>query len=155
VLIAEFFVPGPPIAKGRPRVALRAGRPVAYTPDRTVRYESTVALIGAQAMDGRSPIAEPVELSVRAFFPIPQSWPKARRAAALAGELAHASRPDLDNVVKAVADGLAGICWPDDASVVAVLAEKTYSETPGVAVRVRIWQPAALLGRWEASCVST
>lgn len=83
MLIAEFFVPGPPIAKGRPRVALRAGRPVAYTPDRTARYESTVALIGAQAMDGSSPIAEPVELSVRAFFPIPQSWPKARRAAAI------------------------------------------------------------------------
>lgn len=128
------------MAKGRARISTRSGRTLAYTPARTARYESTVALFGAQAMAGRPPTVEPVELSVRAFFPVPPSWPKARRAAALTGELAHVSRPDLDNVVKAVLDGLSGVCWPDDASVAAVVAEKTYAETPGVSVRVSIWQ---------------
>ncbi len=34
------------------------------------------------------------------------------------------TRPDLDNLVKNVLDALNGVCWRDDASVVALLAYK-------------------------------
>lgn len=140
-LIAEFRVPGPPIAKGRPRVALRGGHAVAYTPARTVRYESTVALLASQAMAGRPAATGPVELSVVADFPIPASWPKKRRQDAEDGLLAHGHRPDLDNVTKAVLDGLAGIVVADDSQVAVLFAEKRYSSVPGVHVVVRQWQP--------------
>jgi Holliday junction resolvase RusA-like endonuclease len=140
-LICEFVVPGPPIAKGRPRVALRNGRAMAYTPARTVRYESTVALLASQAMAGRPPVAEPVELSVVADFPIPASWAKKRRQDAAEGRLAHGHRPDADNVSKAVLDGLAGIVLTDDALVATLYVEKRYAETPGVHVVVRKWRP--------------
>ncbi len=50
--------------------------------------------------------------------------------------LRHTSRPDLDNIVKAVLDGMNGSLLADDALVWVTLAAKIYSETPGVDVGV-------------------
>ncbi len=59
--------------------------------------------------------------------------------AARAGTELHTKRPDLDNVLKAIKDGLNGIVWGDD-SQVAVLREcrKGYSDTPRVVVTVEV-----------------
>ena len=135
----RFWVPGAPIAKGRPKFAVRGGYAVAYTPKRTVRYESTVALAASDAMAGRPPIDAAVRVEIRAFFPIPASWPKKRRQDAADGLVAHTYRPDADNVTKAVLDGLAGILIADDSSVCDLLVQKRYSDRPGVSVAVMPW----------------
>ena len=46
----------------------------------------------------------------------------------------HAKRPDSDNIVKAVLDGLNLIAYHDDAQVWAHNVRKVYSEHPGVTV---------------------
>ena len=46
-------------------------------------------------------------------------------------------KPDLDNVLKAVLDGLNGIAFVDDSQVVNVCMAKHYDLTPRVAVTVR------------------
>ena len=132
-----FEIPGDPVAKARPRAAMVAGRARLYTPAKTEKYEARVALFAQQAMAGRPVMAGPVALSVTALFPIPASWPKKRQAAARAGTEQHTKRPDLDNILKAIKDGMNGVAWKDD-SQVCVLREcrKGYSDTPRVLVTV-------------------
>lgn len=133
----RFEIPGEPTAKARPRATMMQGRARLYTPAKTEKYEARVALFAQQAMAGRPVIEGPVALSVTALFPIPASWPKKRQAAARAGTEQHIKRPDLDNVLKAIKDGLNGVAWKDD-SQVCVLREcrKGYSDTPRVLVTV-------------------
>lgn len=137
-----FEIPGEPVAKGRPRTAIvrsKAGKIGTrhYTPEKTEKYEARVAVFAQQAMAGRPVIDGPVALSVTALFPIPPSWSKKRQAAARAGAEQHTKKPDLDNVIKAIKDGLNGVAWKDD-SQVCVLREcrKGYSDTPRVLVTV-------------------
>lgn len=136
-MAVEFFVPGQPVGKGRPRATVRAGRARLYTPAKTEKYEARVALFAQQAMAGRPVMAGPVALSVTALFPIPTSWPKKRQAAARAGTEQHTKRPDADNCAKAILDGLNGVVWKDDSQVVTLSIEKRYSDRPGVLVTVK------------------
>ena len=45
-------------------------------------------------------------------------------------------KPDIDNVLKAVLDGLNKIAYSDDTQVIAGSFEKFYSDNPGVIVEV-------------------
>jgi len=47
------------------------------------------------------------------------------------------TKPDADNVVKAVFDGLNGVLWRDDVLVVDLRVRKRYAATP--CVRVEVW----------------
>lgn len=67
----------------------------------------------------------PVEMTINAFFPIPKSWPKAKRKASRF----HTTRPDLDNIVKLVKDALNGHAYHDDSAVVKLTASKNYTVT--------------------------
>ena len=69
-------------------------------------------------------------------MPIPASWPKKAKAAALAGQVAASSKPDLDNMVKAVFDGLNGIAWIDDKQVIEESSRKMYGEEPRIEITV-------------------
>jgi len=124
----SLTIPGQPIAKGRPRVTTRGGKPRAITPERTRIYERTVAIVAAQ--HGQWRMNGPVRVSIEAVFERPKR---------LKGEyrIVHDKRPDLDNVVKAVLDGLAAHL--DDANVYALNASKVYAakgERPHVSVHL-------------------
>lgn len=128
----RFTVPGVPVAKGRPRISTRGGFARAYTPAKTVAYEGLVALAGQDAMNGVAPYCGPLAVEARAVFPIPASWTKKRRAAALY----HTSKPDGDNLAKAIGDGLNGVVWKDDSQVASWRIVKVYGETPGLHIEV-------------------
>lgn len=133
-----FTVPGQPIGKGRPRVASRGGKfAQLYTPAKTASYEGLVAMAGRTAMDGRDLIAGPVAVSLDIRLAIPVSWSKKKQAAALSGLVAATKKPDIDNVEKAIFDGLNGVVWDDDVQVVRVEKQKRYAGVPGVAVTIR------------------
>ena len=55
---------------------------------------------------------------------------------ALEGEIYPTTKPDKDNVIKAVYDGINGIVWKDDVQVVDGCQRKRYGEVPGVKVRI-------------------
>ena len=132
----EFTVPGAPAGKGRPRVARFAGRSRLYTPAATVAYENRVAHAGMQAMAGRPLLDGPVDVTLLIDCPVPASWSKRKQAQALAGEIRPTTKPDVDNVLKAVADGLNGVVWRDDVQVVSVAMRKAYAATPCVRVQI-------------------
>jgi Holliday junction resolvase RusA-like endonuclease len=128
-------IPGAPKGKGRPRATRRG---VMYTPAETRSREGVVAALAMQAMNGRHAFCGPVAMDVRVVCPIPKSWPKKRQAAALVGAELPTGKPDLDNVLKLVLDGLNGIAFADDAQVVAFgELRKVYGPQPVTVVTVR------------------
>lgn len=129
-----FKVYGEPVAKGRPRFT-RQGR--AYTPKKTHDYESEVAAMAKAAMGSSEPLETPVAVYVYVTFPIPQSYSKKRTEACLNGFERHTKRPDLDNCVKAVTDGMNGIVYKDDSQITSLHATKVYGTTAIVEVMVR------------------
>lgn len=136
--VIRFTVPGAPVGKGRPKVASRGGRfAQLYTPEKTANYEGLVAHAGQVAMNGRDLIAGAVSVQLDIRLPVPASWSKRKQNAALDGQLLPTKKPDIDNVEKAIFDGLNGVVWNDDVQVVDVTKRKRYSAVPGVGVVVR------------------
>lgn len=131
-----FVVPGEPVGKGRPRVGRVGGHARLFTPQKTASYEGLIAHAGHQAMAGRQLLEGPVLVELHIALSIPQSMSKKRKAQAIAGELFPTKKPDMDNVIKAIYDGLNGVVWKDDVQVVDAFVRKRYGETPGVKVRV-------------------
>lgn len=139
----EFFVPGAPVGKGRPRAARRGAGVVMFTPEKTADYEALVAATAAAALAGGMRIGTsqlldgPLAAMLEMQFPVPSSWSKAKRARALAGVEWHTSKPDADNVAKAILDACNGVVFRDDAQVVMLAATKAFSDEPGVRVVIR------------------
>ena len=129
-----FKVYGEPVAKGRPRFT-RQGR--AYTPKKTHDYESEVAMMAKAAMGSSEPLETPIAVYVYVTFPVPQSYSKKRTEACLNGSEKHTKRPDLDNCVKAITDGMNGIVYHDDSQITSIHATKVYGTVAMVEVLVK------------------
>jgi Holliday junction resolvase RusA-like endonuclease len=133
-----FTIPGEPIAKGRPRATTINGMARMYTPKKTANYESLVAYAAQEAMAGRPMLEGPLELSFEARFTIPKSWTKKRLAAQAECPEFVTKKPDLDNLEKALGDGMNGVVFADDSQIAQNgLCRKVYGATPGVTVTVR------------------
>lgn len=133
-MTVSFFVPGEPVAQGRPRMTTINGRPRMFDAPKSANYKALVAMLASKEMDGREPMVKPVEVVVTIYKPVPQSWSKKRRMLALAGQIHPVGRPDIDNYIKAAFDGLNQIVFQDDRLVTKVTATKMYSTTPGLSV---------------------
>ena len=132
--VARFFVPGEPVAKGRPRASTIGGKARLYTPAKTQNYENLVRLACTNIV--AAPLFGPCAVSVEAVLPIPQSWSEKRTRAALDGAEKPTKRPDLDNYLKAILDGMNGVAFADDCQVVEISARKRYGSRPGVWVEL-------------------
>lgn len=129
-----FAIPGRPTGKGRPKFARRGDHVRTYTDAKTASYENKVALFAANAMQGRAMFDGPICVSVLAHFAPPKSAPKAQRAAMLDGTIYPTVKPDLDNCIKAVLDGLQGVAFADDVTVTWINAGKRYADADRVVV---------------------
>jgi Holliday junction resolvase RusA-like endonuclease len=131
-----FTVPGEPQGKGRAKIVKIGGFSRMATPQKTVAYEGLVAHAASLAMRGAQPFACAVAIEVDVVCSIPKSATKRFTAQALAGDVRPTKKPDADNVLKAICDGMNGVVWKDDVQAVDVLLRKRYGATPGVHVRV-------------------
>ncbi|WP_082494626.1 RusA family crossover junction endodeoxyribonuclease [Methylobacterium sp. Leaf108] len=131
---------GLPVGKGRPRFAKATGH--AFTPGRTRSYESALRLAGQDVMGEAAPIDGPLAVSVVAVFPVPVSWPKKRRAAALSGDLWPTIMPDADNLLK-VLDALNEVVWRDDKQIAKAAIEKRYGAKPELVIQIEELAPVA------------
>lgn len=125
-----FEIPGRPWAKQRPRFSRRSGR--AFTPKETVSFEQTVGTIAA--LHFPAPLEGPVRLRIAATFETPASWSKKKTAETI--NRPHMQRPDLDNIVKAISDGLNRIAYADDGQIVQVEASKIWGPAGRTVVTV-------------------
>ena len=137
-----FVVPGDPRGKGRPRAKTaksKTGKSFVhmYTDEKTVSYETIVALSANKAMAGKEIIKGAVCVNLDMFLPIPKSWSKKKQKQAADGLIYPTVKPDIDNVEKAIFDAINNIVWCDDVQVVFVKKMKKYSSVPCVKVTVQ------------------
>lgn len=102
-MIYRFTVIGPPRGKERPRVT-RYGT---FTPKRTKQYEHAVKLVARMLL--------------------PHDWPMDRSYRL---HVAFTGRSDVDNVLKAVADALQGVCYINDRQVAKSMVERLPPSKP-------------------------
>lgn len=140
----RFVVPGQPQGKGRPRVGQIAGHARMFTPAKTVQYESFIALQAQIAMQHRDLVEGPVAVRIFIACQIPESKSKKWKADALAGLILPTTKPDKDNVIKAVFDALNGVVWKDDVQVCDLDSKKRYSAHPRVEVEIVPFAVASL-----------
>ncbi len=131
-----FTVPGQPQGKGRPRIGKVGPHARMFTPAKTVSYEGLIAHCAQQAMAGRPMFDLAVFCVIYIDCRLPASWSAKKHWAALAGQVLPTSRPDADNVVKAIFDGCNGVLWRDDVLVTDLRVRKRYAATPCVRVEV-------------------
>jgi Holliday junction resolvase RusA-like endonuclease len=132
-----FTVYGEPVAKGRPRFSTRGKFPVAYTPEKTKTYETEVGMMAKAAMGASEALEGALEAFIYVTFPVPASYSKKRTEACLSDIEKHTKKPDLDNVVKLIFDGMNGIVFKDDSQITSIHATKVYGEVPKVEILVR------------------
>lgn len=131
----KFTVSADPVAKARPRVN-RNGR--VWTPKKSKDFEGAVCRSAIEAHPGPE-LNGPLCLMVRLVKKRPKAMSASKHGAGLVAAI---TKPDIDNYLKAVMDGVtkAGL-WKDDAQVVSVSAAKYYAEIDGEPrVEVRIWE---------------
>jgi Holliday junction resolvase RusA-like endonuclease len=122
-------IPGTPVGKGRARSAplMRGGKPVLgaggrpivthHTPEKTASFENLVKLAAQAAMGSRAPLEGAIEVEIALYVMPPASWSNKKKSQALAGIIKPTTKPDADNVIKALFDACNGICWRDDCQV--------------------------------------
>lgn len=133
-----FVVPGIPQGKGRGKIVAWGNKRGIKTPEKTVAYEGLVAHSAQAAMGGHALLEGACMVEMDITCPVPTSWSKRKQAAALAGQIYPTTKPDKDNVIKAIYDGMNGVVWRDDVQAVDGVQRKRYGAVPGVRVRVAV-----------------
>ena len=111
-----FVIPGRPQGKQRPRLG-KGG--CVYTPTATKKYERAVANWALVCRPRIWRLDWPIAVEVSCYF---------------SDERCH----DIDNVLKAVMDGMNGVLYHDDSQVVSASVSKAIDRSdPRVEVRVR------------------
>jgi len=125
-----FILWGEPVGKGRPRF----WQGHAVTPPKTKAYEKEVARI--YKMYGGEMMSGPVRIAVTAWYRIPKSASKKLKHQMEIGEVRPTKKPDIDNVMKIIMDGLTGVAYEDDKQVVEFRIDKFYDYEPKVTVLI-------------------
>jgi Holliday junction resolvase RusA-like endonuclease len=123
-------IPGQPVAKGRPRVCKWG----TYTPEKTVNYETLVKEL--YSINNFPKLSGQLRMEIKSYFTIPKSASALKRIMMSTGQIRPVKRPDLDNLVKIIADALNTIAYDDDSQIVTAIAEKYYSYLPRVEVNI-------------------
>lgn len=132
----KFTVLGEPYGKGRPRFNTHTGH--AITPGKTVSRENLIAVeYRRQCGDFRFPDDAQLDMRILAFYSVAKSDSKVKRARKLCGAIRPTKKPDMDNVVKLVADALNMVAYKDDTQIVDCQCRKFYSETPRTEIIIR------------------
>ena len=114
-MIYEFEMPGEIIGKARPRMNTRTGR--AYTPPKTKLYEYSLRQWFCINYPNFKQIEGRVKVLVIAYFDIPKSTSKKKRNEMLLNNISPTKKPDIDNILKIVLDGMNKFAYKDDTQV--------------------------------------
>lgn len=142
--VIQFTVYGEPQGKGRPRFVARYN-PVmqksfgqAHTPEKTIVYENLIRTeYSLQTKNFRYPDDAMLDMRILAYYGVPKSVSKKKKALMLEGKIRPTKKPDMDNVMKVVADSLNQVAYKDDTQIVDAQCRKFYSEKPRIEVVIK------------------
>lgn len=127
-----FIVPGKPQGKARAKTYhnKNMGFTTTVTPDQTVLYENFIKECFLQKSKGTFyEKGTPVSLQITARFLPMSSVSKKRRKEMLERKELPLKKPDIDNIVKVVADALNGVAYHDDTQIARVESIKIYADS--------------------------
>jgi Holliday junction resolvase RusA-like endonuclease len=135
--MTSFTIPGEPVAQGRPRFSTFNRFPVAIDPKESREFKSKAAFFAKQANFYRDD--GPLKIVARFYFKRPK-YADGKKFST--GAIACFRRPDIDNAIKCLFDGIRGIIYRDDSQVCKVLAMKFYHEAGGQPrTEVEVYEP--------------
>ena len=128
-----FVVPGEPVPQPRARVSTRGGFARAYVPRQhpVHAYRDVIAITAKAA--GATVTDEAVSVTISATFGRPKSH---RNKGGLKKSAPLMPREDVDNLAKAVLDGLTGVAWHDDKQVASLHIVKRYGTAGATEVSI-------------------
>jgi Holliday junction resolvase RusA-like endonuclease len=118
----KIFIPGEPIAQPRVKVSTRGGFARAYVDAKHPIYAYKQAIKLAHVKAGGGVLEGPVSIKIVCWFERPKSHSKKRRQQAEP----KTTKPDLDNIGKAILDALNESAYNDDGQVSKLTVEKWY-----------------------------
>jgi len=138
LFVCQLEFPGVPKAVQSFRYT-RTGRK--YQPGDVMSWKAYIDTMAREQYKGGPLVANiPLELDVIFEFAIPKSAKKAERVAVGEGKLIpKTTKPDVDNLIKGLADALAGIVYERDQQVFQLSARKWLSCRNMTTVVVRKW----------------
>lgn len=99
-----------------------------YTPKATQTYEKQIAQAYIEASGGYTFGDKPIDIWITAVFPKAKTSKKEYPTI----------KPDIDNIQKAVFDGLNGIAYSDDKQIISAVAHKTFCKLDGEEPRLLV-----------------
>lgn len=140
----KFVVLGEPQGKGRPRFVARYNPTTqksfgqAHTPEKTIVYENLVRTeYGLQCRGFKFQDDAMLDMRIIAYYGIPASKSKKVKEKMRNHLIRPIKKPDMDNVVKVIADSLNQVAYKDDTQIVDQMCRKFYSDNPRVEVIIR------------------
>lgn len=139
----RIVIPGVPVPWARVGANTAHGVQF-YTKPKSREYTDRIRGKAMVKMQGRGAILTgPVSMRIMVNKPIPKSWPKWKRKAALLNQFLPIKKPDLDNYEKSPLDALSKIVYVDDAQVTDKITTKRYAAEPSLIVIVAPIEPVA------------
>ena len=126
----SFTIEGEPVGKGRPR----HGKYKTYTPAKTKSVENNIAYL--YKVNVGYYFEGYVKLNINLYYSIAKSDSKKKKLMKLNNELRPNKKPDIDNVVKLVADALNEVAYKDDTQIIEIECRKFYSDIPRMEVTI-------------------
>lgn len=124
----EFFVAGLPKGQPRPKAYNRGKHAGVYDPGTADGWKDYVRS-AARRVAPKQPMQGPVALRMIVNFPRPKAHLRKDGRLRPGAPIFHTSKPDSDNVAKAVMDAITnlGTYWRDDAQVARLDIQKRYT----------------------------
>lgn len=132
-----FSIPGKPVpSRRRTAVNWKAKKIWSRKTPETENFHALVRAKAQDAMAGHPPFTKPVKLEFTVYWPIPKHTSRIRTSQAMSGARRPATRPDLENFIKTVADALSGVVYLDDSQIVDLHVQKFYADFPKLDIEV-------------------
>ena len=132
----SMTLPFDPTPKGRPRFSVHYNHVMTHTPPKTKAFESQIGFYYRSEGGIKFDKGIPLRVSIAFGMPIPKSASKKAKIDMQADIKKNTCNPDLDNLTKAVLDGLNEVAWYDDAQIVQLNVEKKYSGKPFIHITI-------------------
>lgn len=133
----RLVIKGEPVSAGRPRFSGRGGFVKAYDPKKSRDYKTLIKQQALQQLPaGYQSVDGPIEVDIKVYRSIQKSISKKEYARRLSNDVRPTVKPDTDNYIKIILDGLNKLIWLDDNQITDISAHKYYSDNPRVEVEV-------------------
>jgi Holliday junction resolvase RusA-like endonuclease len=125
----KFTILIEPEAKQRPRVMMKGGHPLIYSPSENKKAEDAIRREATRQLD-MQPIKKDVPLILKAVFYRRKPDSKSKKV------LYPVSKPDIVNYLSLLCDALEAFAYENDSQIVDVIVGKRYGSPPRIEIEI-------------------